>query len=101
MAAADWPLMDVARRNSIALRLCLVAAGAFDGMVSVSHLHEWDMAAGDLIAGLAGARVTDGHGRAIAYNRATPRCRGLICANPPLHSLIEQRLGAMPAATAV
>jgi myo-inositol-1(or 4)-monophosphatase len=101
MAAADWPPMDVARRNSVALRLCLVASGAFDGMASVSHLHEWDMAAGDLIAELAGARVSDSHGRPIAYNRDIPRSRGLICANPVLHSLIEERLGAMPAATAV
>ena len=101
MAAADWPLMDVARRNSIALRLCLVAAGAFDGMVSVSHLHEWDMAAGDLIANLAGARVSDSHGRPIAYNRAIPRSRGLICANSALHSLIEDRLGAIPTVPAI
>jgi len=101
LAAADWPPMDVARRNSIALRLCLVASGSFDGMASVSHLHEWDMAAGDLIAGLAGAQVSDNHGRPIAYNRDIPRSRGLICANPILHSLIEARLGAIPASTTV
>ena len=98
LAAADWPPMEVARRNSIALRLCLVAEGAFDAMVSVSHLHEWDMAAGHLIARLAGATVSDAHGQTIAYNRASPRSRGLICANQPLHSLIHDRLAANPAA---
>ena len=97
MAAAEWPPMKVSRRNSIALRLCLVASGAFDAMASVSHLHEWDMAAGQLIAQLAGATLSDGRGEPIAYNRASPRSRGLICANMGLHSLIRDRLAAMPA----
>jgi myo-inositol-1(or 4)-monophosphatase len=95
LAAAAWPAMAVSRRNSIALRLCMVASGEFDAMMSVSHLHEWDMAAGDLIAGLAGATVTDAAGDPIAYNRANPRGRGLICANPPLHSLILGALGSI------
>lgn len=94
LAAADWPPMAVSRRNSIALRLCMVASGEFDAMVSVSNLHEWDIAAGDLIAGLAGGRVTDRSGETIAYNRANPRSAGLICANPALHSLIRQTLEA-------
>jgi myo-inositol-1(or 4)-monophosphatase len=97
LAAAAWPPMQVSRRNSIALRLCLVADGSFDAMASVSHLHEWDMAAGDLIGRCAGARVTDGHGADIAYNRVSPRSRGLICANPALHSLIKDTLAANPA----
>jgi len=95
LAAGDWPAMTVSRRNSIALRLCMVASGEFDAMVSVSPLHEWDMAAGDLIAGLAGAAVTDAGGRPIAYNRVSPRGRGLICANPPLHSLIRAAVGTI------
>ncbi len=96
MTAADWPRMDVARRNSIALRLCLVAGDAFDAAVSVSPLHEWDLAAGDLIASLAGAVVTDSQGAAMTYNRADPSAAGLICANPPLHSLILETLGVSP-----
>lgn len=92
MRAAQWPPMSVSQRNSIALRLCMVAAGEFDAMASVSTLHEWDMAAGDLIATLAGATVTDRHGAAIAYNRASPIGDGLICANGALHSLIRDRL---------
>jgi myo-inositol-1(or 4)-monophosphatase len=95
LAAADWPPMAVSRRNSIALRLCMVASGEFDAMVSVSHLHEWDMAAGDLIASLAGAVVTDAAGRPIAYNRAIPKSRGLICANPSLQALIRNTLGSI------
>jgi myo-inositol-1(or 4)-monophosphatase len=84
--------MSVSQRNSIALRLCMVAAGEFDAMASVSTLHEWDMAAGDLIATLAGACVTDRGGAPIAYNRTNPISDGLICANPALHSLIRDRL---------
>ena len=95
MAAADWLPMEMARRNSIALRLFLVASGAFDAMASVSRLQEWDMAAGDLIAGLAGAVVTDRHGLDLAFNCVIPSSRGLICANASLHSLIQERLGAI------
>ncbi len=92
MAAADWPAMKVDQRNSIALRLCLVAGDVFDAAVSVSTLHEWDLAAGDLIAGLAGAVVTDSLGVPLAYNRADPTSGGLICANDRLHSLILETL---------
>lgn len=92
MASADWPDMRVEHRNSIALRLCLVAGDTFDAAVSVSTLHEWDLAAGDLIAGLAGAAVTDSRGAPLAYNRAVPTAKGLICANDRLHSLILETL---------
>ena len=90
--AAGWPPMEVARRNSIALRLCLVAGDGFDAAASVSTLHEWDLAAGHLIAALAGAAVTDCRGAPLAYNRANPAAHGLICANDALHSLILETL---------
>ena len=93
IGAAAWPDMNVDQRNSIALRLCLVAGDVFDAAVSVSTLHEWDLAAGDLIAGLAGAAVTDSRGERLAYNQAVPKARGLICANERLHSLILETLG--------
>lgn len=90
--AAPWPPMQVARRNSIALRLCLVAGDSFDAAASVSTLHEWDLAAGDLIARLAGAQVTDSAGADLTFNRAEPTTRGLICANDALHALILETL---------
>jgi myo-inositol-1(or 4)-monophosphatase len=93
IGAAAWPAMQVDQRNSIALRLCLVAGDVFDAAVSVSTLHEWDLAAGDLIASLAGAAVTDKQGEPLAYNQAAPTARGLICANERLHSLILETLG--------
>lgn len=90
--AAEWPPMETARRNSIALRLCLIAGDSFDAAASVSTLHEWDLAAGHLIAALAGAAITDSHGGALTYNRADPTARGLICANDRLHPLILETL---------
>jgi myo-inositol-1(or 4)-monophosphatase len=53
--AEPWPPMRVESRNSIAYRLCLVAAGAFDAAVALSPKSEWDLAAADLICAEAGA----------------------------------------------
>jgi myo-inositol-1(or 4)-monophosphatase len=47
--------MRVESRNSIAYRVCLVAAGAFDAAVALSPKSEWDLAAADLIRAEAGA----------------------------------------------
>ena len=41
-------------RSSLAYRLCLVANGRFDGMVTLRKAWEWDIAAGDLIGQEAG-----------------------------------------------
>lgn len=87
-----WPAMRVESRNSIAYRVCLVASGDFDAAIALSPKNEWDLAAGDLIAGLAGAVVTDSLGVPLAYNRADPTTGGLICANDRLHSLILETL---------
>ncbi|MBC7143099.1 MAG: 3'(2'),5'-bisphosphate nucleotidase CysQ [Rhodobacteraceae bacterium] len=67
-------------RASLAWRLCLVAEGRFDAMLTLRPTWEWDIAAGDLIARQAGARVTDRTGRAIAYNSPDPRAAGVIAA---------------------
>jgi len=79
-------------RASLAWRLCLVAEGRFDAMLSLRPTWEWDIAAGDLIARRAGARVTDRHGNAIAYNAPEPLARGIIAAPEPLWSTIRGAL---------
>ncbi len=79
-------------RASLAWRLCLVAEGRFDAMLSLRPTWEWDIAAGDLIASRAGAQVTDRMGRAIAYNAAEPRAQGIIAAPPPLWRAIRAAL---------
>ena len=91
--ATPWPPMRVESRNSIAYRLCLVAAGAFDAAVALSPKNEWDLAAADLICAEAGAVLSDHRGRAFTYNRANPLLPSVVCANRALHPLILSRVG--------
>lgn len=79
-------------RASMAWRLCLVAEGRFDAMMSLRPTWEWDIAAGDLIARQAGARVSDRAGLPIAYNTPDPRAPGIIAAPEPLWQAIRGAL---------
>jgi myo-inositol-1(or 4)-monophosphatase len=81
-----WPPMRVERRNSIAYRMALVAAGAFDAAYAPSPKWDWDVAAGAAIALEAGARVTDHLGHAYQFNQPDPRQPGLLCAAPGVHA---------------
>jgi myo-inositol-1(or 4)-monophosphatase len=83
-----WPQMSIERRNAIAYRMALVGAGDFDAAVSRGWKHDWDLAAGDLIAREAGAEVTNTGGRALTFNTPSAKNRGMICAAPALHPLI-------------
>ena len=86
-----WPLMRYEKRNALAYRMALVAAGAFDAAIAISPKWDWDVCAGALIAGEAGARVSDHMGRPWLFNRPDPRQTSLICAAPALHPLIVRR----------
>jgi myo-inositol-1(or 4)-monophosphatase len=90
--AESWPPMRVESPNSIAYRLCLVAAGAFDAALAMSSKSEWDLAAADLIATEAGCLVTDHKGLRFVYNRPVPQAPSLVCAGPALHELILRRV---------
>ncbi len=85
-----WPAgpPPVARhfRPSLAWRLCLVAAGVFDAMVTLRDAWEWDIAAGSLIATEAGAAVTDREGGPLVFSRHPARALGVIAAPEPLHA---------------
>ncbi len=72
-------------RASVAWRLCLVAEGAFDGILSLRQAWEWDIAAGALIAERAGAAVTNRLGEPIRFNAEVPRSNGILVAAPGLH----------------
>jgi len=87
-----WPQMQVETRNSVAYRICLVAAGAFDAAVALTSKCDWDLAAADLIARRAGAEVTDAEGRAFAYNLPEVTKPSLVCAPASLHRLIVERI---------
>ncbi|MBU4434748.1 MAG: 3'(2'),5'-bisphosphate nucleotidase CysQ [Alphaproteobacteria bacterium] len=88
-----WPAMRVESRNSIAYRVCLVAAGAFDAAVALSPKSEWDLAAADLIRAEVGACLTDHKGQGFRYNRPIPLVPSLVCANAALQPLILARVG--------
>lgn len=89
--ADPWPAMRFEKRNSIAYRMALVAAGAFDAAVAISPKHDWDVAAGALIAAEAGAIITDHRGRPYLFNQPTAAQPSLVCAAPGLHPLILSR----------
>lgn len=91
-----WPAMRFEKRNAIAYRMALVAAGAFDAAIALSPKWDWDIAAGALIAQEAGAKVTDHHGRSWHFNRPDPRQASLVCAAPALHPLIVRRTAPIP-----
>ncbi|HTK36635.1 MAG TPA: 3'(2'),5'-bisphosphate nucleotidase CysQ [Caulobacteraceae bacterium] len=86
-----WPQMRVQNRNSIALRVALVAAGTFDAAVALSSKNDWDLAAGLVIADEAGAVCTDHKGRPLVLNGESIVHPSLVCAGPALHPLILRR----------
>ncbi len=95
LAAEHWkspPPVRRAFRASLAYRLCLVAEGAFDAMLTLRDTWEWDVAAGDLIARRAGATVTDRHGAALAFNNPGPKVQGVLVGNPALHQAVSRLL---------
>ena len=91
-----WPPLTVESRASIAYRMGLVAKGEFDAMISLSDKSEWDVAAGDLIVGEAGGRVTSQTGETLRYNQAHPVQQGVICAGAVLHEQLLERLREFP-----
>ncbi|MFZ9198010.1 MAG: 3'(2'),5'-bisphosphate nucleotidase CysQ [Paracoccaceae bacterium] len=75
-------------RSSIAYRLCLIAEGSFDGMISTRDAWEWDIAAGSLIAARAGAAVSDRHGVELRFNSPGAKTAGIFTAPLAVHSEI-------------
>jgi len=83
-------------RASLAYRLCLVAEGRFDAMLSPGPTWEWDVAAGTLIAQRAGARVTDRRGATLHFNRPDPRTPGIVAAGDVVHDALVAGLAPVP-----
>jgi myo-inositol-1(or 4)-monophosphatase len=94
LAAADSDLVAVARPNSIALRIALVAAGEADLAATLRWGFEWDIAAAALIAAEAGARVSGVLGQPLAFNSASGEAFGLLVATPAIHEAALERLRA-------
>ncbi len=96
LAPQHWPggVPQVKRsfRASLAYRLCLVAEGRFDAMLTLRDAWEWDIAAGALICERAGAVVTDRTGAPLRFNAVHPQSAGVVAAAPGLHEALTARL---------
>ncbi len=89
-----WPELQSEMRNSIAYRLCLVASGEFDALISMNPKSAWDLAAGDLIVAEAGGMATTHDGRPFVYDRAYGGFPNVAAAGPGLHAELVRRTGA-------
>ncbi len=76
-------------RPSLAYRLCLVAEGRFDAMLTMRDCWEWDIAAGALIVNKAGGVCSDIAGRPLVFNSAKGQTGGCIAAGKNLHGLLQ------------
>jgi myo-inositol-1(or 4)-monophosphatase len=88
----DADLVPVARPNSIALRIAMVASDHADLCASLRWGSEWDIAAAALIAEEAGGIVTDPLGRPIRFNKAVPEVFGILASGRALHAAALERL---------
>ena len=89
---ADRDLVAVAKPNSIALRMAMVAGGDADLLATIRWGNEWDIAAAVLIAREAGAIVTDAIGRKLRFNQPRPQAFGVLTAAPGIHAAAVERL---------
>ncbi len=86
------PLVERHFRPSLAFRLCLVADGGFDAMITLRDAWEWDVAAGDLIVREAGGAVSTRRGAEPRYNNPCPKLEGMVAAGRALHAGLLARL---------
>jgi myo-inositol-1(or 4)-monophosphatase len=93
---ARWPggMPDLRRhfRPSLAYRMALVAEGRFDAMISLRDTWEWDVAAGALLVGEAGAAVSDRFGAPVLFNNTHPALSGMLAGGKGVHREMAQRL---------
>ena len=97
----DRDLRMVAKPNSIALRIAMVAADDADLLATLRWGYEWDVGAATLIAREAGARVSDAFGMPLAYNKRDPRAFGLLVSAPAIHAAATERLAERAARISV
>ncbi|WP_322895048.1 MULTISPECIES: 3'(2'),5'-bisphosphate nucleotidase CysQ [unclassified Yoonia] len=89
---ATLPPFKQAFRSSLAYRLCLVAQGRFDAMLTLRPSWEWDIAAGALIVAEARGTITDQSGQRLIFNNPHPQVPGVIAAGQELHASLAARL---------
>jgi len=92
LPAVDGDLAMVARPNSIALRIAMVAADEADLVATLRWGFEWDIAAAALIAEEAGASVSGALGQPLAFNTASGEAFGVLVSAPGIHVAAVERL---------
>lgn len=92
LPGVDRDLVIVPKPNSIALRMAMVAADEADLLASLRWGYEWDICAAALIAGEAGAKVTDALGQDLRFNKARANDFGILCCAPAIHADAVARL---------
>jgi myo-inositol-1(or 4)-monophosphatase len=78
-------------RSSLAYRLCLVAQGRFDAMLTLRQSWEWDIAAGSLIVSEASGTATDRRGAPLLFNNPHPQVDGVLAAGA-VHAALRAAL---------
>lgn len=90
-----WPARAVAKPNSIALRIAMIAANEADAVLSGRPSREVDIAAAALILTEAGGHITDHEGSPPRFNKRHPREKSLVAAaTPELLEAVRARLAA-------
>jgi myo-inositol-1(or 4)-monophosphatase len=92
LPSVDGDLVAVAKPNSIALRIAMVAAGEADLLATLRWGSEWDIAAAVLIAEEAGATVTGALGQPLTFNSPDARAFGVLATTPAIHEAAIERL---------
>lgn len=90
----DRDLVAVAKPNSIALRIAMVAADEADLVATRRWGNEWDIAAAALVASEAGAAVSDAHGAPLTFNQPVPQAFGVVASAAGIHRALVARLAA-------
>ena len=88
--AGKPPPFKTSFRSSLAYRLCAVAEGRFDAMITLRPTWEWDVAAGTLIVDEAGGAAFDRSGAKPRYNNAHPKLTGVIAGGPVAQKLVSR-----------
>ncbi|MGI9435752.1 MAG: inositol monophosphatase family protein [Geminicoccaceae bacterium] len=97
MKRRNWPASLPEARfttiGSLAYKLALVAAGRFDGLISLRPSHDWDLAAALLMIQESGAWLGDAKGQTLVLNQTEIRHRGLVAAGTkPLYTRVLAHL---------
>ncbi|MEM1086650.1 MAG: inositol monophosphatase family protein [Pseudomonadota bacterium] len=89
-----WPDMNLIdpKPNATLIRMCWVASGRADAVLTLWRKSDWDLATGTLIVTEAGGRATTHLGEPYVFNRGEPAQRSLLAAGKALHSLLLARV---------